>query len=111
MTGNIQPSAKRDLVVTQSKKKPTGDQGPNKSKTKERIQFDITNRSESFTYNRISLTLYFRDKKGQVVDSTLQRFPIRIKPGQTKQVSYDQPTSTYPATKSTTAQVSTADHN
>jgi hypothetical protein len=111
MRGNIQPNAKRDLVINQSKKRAEGNGKPSKLNVKERIQFDITNRSESFTYNRISLMLYFRDKKGQTTDSTLQRFPIRLRPGQTKQVSYERSASTYSASMSTTAQVSTADYN
>lgn len=111
MTGSIQPNAKRDLVVKQSSNKQIGDRKSNTSKAKESIQFYITNRSESFTYNRIYLALYFRDQKGRLIDSTRQRFSIRVKPGQTKQVSYDRSTLKYPATKSTVALVSTADHD
>lgn len=109
MTGSIQPNAKRDLVVKQSSKKPVGERKSNR--LKEGIGFDITNRSESFVYSRIYLALYFRDKRGLVIDSTLHRFPVRIKPGQTKQVSYDRSTSMYPATETITALVSRADQD
>lgn len=79
-------------------KKPVGDR--NSSKLNENIQFDITNRSESFAYSRIYLALYFRDQRGRMIDSTLQRFPIRIKPGQTRQVSYNRSKSKNAVTKS-----------
>ncbi|MBC3788905.1 hypothetical protein [Spirosoma utsteinense] len=111
VTSTIQPNAMRDLVVNTSANKPQGDRKQPGSRLTERTGLDITNRSENFTYSQISLTLYFKDKKGQMVDSTLQRFAVRLKPGQTKQVDFGRSTSRHSGSQFTAARVTTADND